>query len=516
MGDVIIEEAYKPPLPENQEYAVPDTEIFKGLGTIAQQTDPEIRKLFATSLAGKWGREAVPHIVDIIANGSGVGVDLPSAAIVLTQAATPENIVDFCRMTTLEPVVRSSDRTINRSVFRMIEKYGDAMPEQDKAKATTYLWKSIRQLQQYREELTKGGDESQVMRVDWDIYATVSALVAVDFHELSLIRHLAVDDTLDEDLQDNIAQFVEKLTHPDKPSASSTTLTPEQWKKDIARLVRRAAIHRYLDGKSTLSEVKEQVRAFEQETGANDVIDALVTDDVIIDPKVGGVTSELSELIIKQFPKVKALVLMGSAVHGGAAIRTLTESQGEKDLDWGIITTKSMTKEEVDEIIRFAANQLGPLATKVGLPATFHSCDSINPSLYNVSEIQEPVEFLEMLEAGEINAEHMLLYLEPSYPSHVNEEQRKIILDAFAKLHETKPEVWEDVTDDIFSKWQEVHNLKKKHFSIAPKAKDKLLRRHIALASSELMAGPMADFLKEQTAESKDSKNNGHDSLEDQ
>src|SRR3989344_5290287 len=170
--------------------------------------------------------------------------------------------------------------------------------------------------------------------------------------------------------------------------------TPDKWTRAIRRLVRRAEIERLLSQDINIDELTKRVRQFEQEADIDKIINDLLTKEVITDPTMMKLSENLYNKLHQEFPEIKAIVLMGSAVHGGARVRQATRTWGEHDLDWGIIFDRPVKRGQIEEIINRADSFLPGLAQEMGFgevnsfgESPFHSCRYVNPSYHSNYDI---------------------------------------------------------------------------------------------------------------------------------
>jgi hypothetical protein len=118
-----------------------------------------------------------------------------------------------------------------------------------------------------------------------------------------------------------------------------------KWQQDLYRVIRRAQIHKSAVGTS-LGTTIHTFRAKEDTTRLGALVNSLVNQEVNIDPNMVEVANYIYSLVSQESPDVRAVVLLGSLVHGGAKIRNATGTSKGPDLDWGIITSRPLTFKE--------------------------------------------------------------------------------------------------------------------------------------------------------------------------
>ncbi len=266
----------------------------------------------------------------------------------------------------------------------------------------------------------------------------------------------------------------------------------EDWKHKLRRLIRRSAIYRGLEnlppGNSMFS-VRENVRQFEDVNEVDRVLESLVTEEYTVDQKMAAVAQRVYEFLVSRHPQLLAVVLMGSSIHGGAVLRRLTASGGEPDFDWGIITRGDMTLEERIKMLEEVEGLMPELARELDLHSGFHSCASCNPRLYHAKEFRAPG-FRDLSDL----LDNAKLYLQPSFPPEVNEQNRKKLREYLSCLRRVNPGNGEQFVGMLSKMMRSDHRLRDKHISHAPHRRDENLAKGVVAESSDAMKGPMSKF----------------------
>lgn len=140
---------------------------------------------------------------------------------------------------------------------------------------------------------------------------------------------------MDENQSENTRNTALSVEEDSKAIVSPNLQVQEEWKNDVKRLIRRAQIYKQMGLKPSVKEVKDTVREYENRIGVEKLIEALVSEENVVNPTMARVAQKLQDELVKDHPEIRAVVLLGSSVHGGALIRQVTESNKEPDLDWG-------------------------------------------------------------------------------------------------------------------------------------------------------------------------------------
>jgi len=162
------------------------------------------------------------------------------------------------------------------------------------------------------------------------------------------------------------------------------------FKKGLVRLATRKTIER-MGRKSRMgSELRRGVR---REISAEDVpglVTRLIEDEFVIDEGRALVANDLATELREHFDfEGLAVVLMGSAVHGGVKTRELVGIPDiNPDFDWGIIMNEIKIGADkfitIREQIRDYGNDLlGPISIRHGITPPLHGCRVINPPNLN-------------------------------------------------------------------------------------------------------------------------------------
>lgn len=271
------------------------------------------------------------------------------------------------------------------------------------------------------------------------------------------------------------------------PTIEETSKDTETWSKDLKRIARRHQIRETMElGKTSLATIKETVRAFEDANRTDLLIEELTAEEFVIPPEVSRIMTEVSSAVIKRYPKVKALVLLGSGSHGGAVIRTITNHFKDMGIDWGIITQGELSESMRKEINSAFSEELANVTKDTESFANLKGCCGINPA--TCAQLSQPMlenaqDFLEKfkavlstpfvdkeIEGYSIYPEYftptssVFLYLNPSYPPESNQHNREIIKEGLELLQAKDSMAWENAMAQLIREWSMSRRFSIKNF----------------------------------------------------
>lgn len=281
-------------------------------------------------------------------------------------------------------------------------------------------------------------------------------------------------------------------------------LSAEEWKSKLEYLLKRGVIAAELEKGSTLSEIKQRARLFSRSEELRSIMDQLINSEMIVSEQRARVAEALSEKLRQKYGgkffgmKNLSVILIGSGIHGGSAVRQLTENYDETDLDWGMITdSRSIFSDQKRENMFDYAEQFVPgLGVRVGIGRDLHSCHTYNPTRVfgqNFSSEQQCFQQLQKIAVGGQFLDEndmVMLAFTPSFPAETNEKNRMHVLSGLRSLYGESPDQWRKVVDDMVDWWKLSHRLKEKHIMVP--AQKKYSRSHrladeVASASEDLM-----------------------------
>ncbi|HLD50982.1 hypothetical protein A3K34_02400 [candidate division WWE3 bacterium RIFOXYC1_FULL_40_10] len=245
----------------------------------------------------------------------------------------------------------------------------------------------------------------------------------------------------------------------------SPETSPEEFKKDIARVARRTFISKELENTKSISEVSEGVRQRETQSDVQGIIEKLTESGETLEPKIEKLCESLLEKLRAEFPFIKGIVVMGSGAHGGGLVRSIVGDE-EEDLDWTIVSSKrlmsqSSIDQEVLKEIRIRGDEImREIAPQVGFTSEIQSCPMYNPRSGVIYELDKnEAELLVMKDAYSIRP-----YLNPTIPKTVGENNRILIQRALLGLETNDNWRFGYLGRDLKDMWKKMHTLKYKHF----------------------------------------------------
>lgn len=286
----------------------------------------------------------------------------------------------------------------------------------------------------------------------------------------------------------------------------------DQWKGNVKRLIRRKMISE--TRAASLPSLKRQVRKRENDLGVDQSLDELASGELIIDPRMAEAAGFLSDNLRVRFPEIEGVVLLGSSVHGGSKIREFT-GDSEPDLDWGIITNRFLDPNTAADINSEAEKLKDEMASRIGLGEKFHLCPTANPIQYRALDLSSADQVVGLFKNRRIAdkdgrtstdiqllpGRQAVLYLQPSFPTEVNEKNKEILLDGLRQLAKTNRDLWENSIHEILIAWKASHKLKSKHFNKATELKDRELVRRVTEEISSWIMGKSLEQLLWATGE---------------
>ncbi len=337
-----------------------------------------------------------------------------------------------------------------------------------------------------------------------------------------------MEDTSDNFNREELETFLEQFK-PEIEGKSPDDKKKEEkdFEKIIKRIVRRSFIADEMhDQEKSLRELISAVKDREKNIDINSIVDSLTKSEFTIDPQIYEMVQEASNNLLKKYPGVKAVILMGSPIHGGAVVRRamlpkdlIDHNVPIADLDWGIIVEEPLERGELSKLIKDMDKELRSIANLEELNS-IKTCPVTNPIKNWVKNIQNVEEALALLEPNKIaESDNIFLYLEPSFPSKVNEQNRAYIFEALKIMYadESTRDDWRLTVISLLIQWegiqypQAIHHLKEKHLGQMPEnesyspqlefaSKDQTkrsegLRLQASCISRRVMGNPLRKFL---------------------
>lgn len=265
----------------------------------------------------------------------------------------------------------------------------------------------------------------------------------------------------------------------------------EEWKSDLARLIRRREIYDRIHngGRESLAEIRHQVRDYEDKIGVEAIIDSLIKNTTDVSPEIRELATLSVERIRDKHDEFAGLVILGSEAHGGAKVK----KKGSRDFDSGGLFTSQVTP----EIKADTLNIMNSIASGTGI----NPCIFLNPSKINTQVLSNSADGLTVAQRlgdpsskstdGQYRAK-VLLYFEPSFPEVVNHDNRRFLLNGLENLSLENHDAWENAVANIYEGWKNIHRLKHKHVKWDGwGAKDEEIADRVIEGSSEVMSQVM-------------------------
>lgn len=319
------------------------------------------------------------------------------------------------------------------------------------------------------------------------------------------------------------------LGSPNKSDGKPNEQEIGDWKRSLLRVIRRSMIRKNLD-KDSLRSIVNEVIEEEGSKGVGELVDALVDCEYVVDPEVSSKVMGLSDYLTQEHPDVLAVIVLGSAIHGGSTLRKIlsdggatdnipavvtsdTENTGEKstgakDLDWGIITYGETSEDDRSLVVELAETWLRDNAAVK--PISLKSCGVANarkvwtPMLRGQEDAITIVgEFIDVLGTLLRDPESMVsfdydlpLYFAPSYPPTVNMLNRRYLLSALQNIHSYDPKTADMLIDYIVEDLKGHHLLKRKHFVDNLDPRSEKLASTVVKSSATVMSSALRELLK--------------------
>jgi hypothetical protein len=277
------------------------------------------------------------------------------------------------------------------------------------------------------------------------------------------------------------------------------------WQNDLLRLIRRNDIHRQLDSGLPLNEIRTVVREHEKKLGISELVDGLVTQEFVVSPKVAALAEDLADKL-SEFKFLDCVVLQGSAVNGGGAIRNAISGVDSHDLDWGIIYegNQGPSDYEIKKLMIKANRVIPSLAKKHGLGSDFRSCrgeKAVNPGegvyMPKIIDLEHAKYMWKHFIGGSATIKNLILYFQPSFPKVSNTENRKLLLEALSTFSEDTS-LFNKVIDKFINGWDDYHIIKEKHLgdSVRNSPKGIALGKRVVDQSGFIMRSAMEVLLR--------------------
>lgn len=253
-------------------------------------------------------------------------------------------------------------------------------------------------------------------------------------------------------------------------------LSKNEWQALVSRLLTRARIRKELDANKSLTEVKQSVRQYKDSKNPDDLANFLLENLVLIEENSLKAAIYVSQKITEKYSYVSGLkiVIIGSAIHGGMAVREELGLVSDSDLDLGLIYDDSS---QIDlNLLREISESIREIVREGHEQGLWEDLDEYTVNKFmNVerhhrlkpSNVDEAVNILMNINGSKSieNDNIMLLFSPVISEGEVNEVTLEIMLDALSKISIEDHEKWEELVTLLTESWSESHLLKDKHMN---------------------------------------------------
>lgn len=284
----------------------------------------------------------------------------------------------------------------------------------------------------------------------------------------------------------------QSLEHSARPTLPETQ---KNWGDLLKRMIRRREIAKALQQTGSFAKISNGVREFEKTNQVNELVESLITSEVMVDPQRASLATELSVQLKKRYPKISnlAVVLVGSSVHGGAVVRRVmeTENDSQADIDWAVLYDKQPgSRPPFLDISIVGGGIIEKIIRKTLIPGNLSPCSQTDPEFCHAENLANTPQALELVEQARtlFDYQSLLLYLLPSYPPETNQQNRKSFLEALSSLAKENPDLWKEQVDKLFKEWEFQHLIKFKHLiSLSSPERDTSLAHQVETLSEKVM-----------------------------
>lgn len=474
-----------------------DAAIATALNMTSPEEQDNWQRVFALNTLFSYGRDCLPNISEMIQRHP-TEEDSIELAKLMNHIAEREDFslvlhtLPYLDKKTQEGQNESSGEIASRTLIRLVDNVRHFQP------------KDPNQLRNISQEIIQLLNKS-TFHNEQILYNCRSALALSDTPEAIryLLQFEADRDYISKESllaeQEKYLSRIELLP-PDSFDYLDHPYTVEEWQKVIRRLIRRALIEKHTANGNTLQEVKNLVRQEESDIGINTFIDSLVDKEFTPSPEMTTIADKVSVAVRNKFPHVKAIVQMGSSIHGGAIIRKITNSEDVPDFDYGVITDTQLSPEEAAEVEEYVDTLLPALGQAVGYGTEMKSCLFITPIVYHARTLETAQDTFPLLTnvTDEETRQQIVMYLQPSSPPEINEKNRTILKEALRKLRQENHPQYLECVSKVLEEWITIHKLKIKHFGISLSSRtNRRLVNITEMEAPEKMSKPMKSFLKD-------------------
>lgn len=248
------------------------------------------------------------------------------------------------------------------------------------------------------------------------------------------------------------------------------------FEKGLERLAGRRTIESLGQKGQTGPVLRKQVKEEALRLDVPRLINGLVEKQFVIDEKRAAVAADLSIELQEHFGREGirglAVVLLGSAVHGGVLTRRMMGTKKSGDFDYGIILDgKDIDMKKFRGIRRemrdYVTDRLTQLSEKYEIWPALERCVEMNPlnrwawNLVSLTEVMTEFHRRDKFEYDD----PMYLYFFPSFPAKNNQRNRELMLEGFSRLARLDRGKWQQLTASFIEGWQGMHKIEIKHLT---------------------------------------------------
>lgn len=248
---------------------------------------------------------------------------------------------------------------------------------------------------------------------------------------------------------------------------ASKDLSLADWKSEVTRLTRREEIYRQLGTGMSVSEVVETVREYEGKIELPKLLNALVENEFVVVPEMVAIAEDVGKNLRKEFRFFEAFVLAGGSVHGGSSLKKTITGYGPHDIDWGFIYKGGEPEmSERQKVLDKTRKILPDISKKHGFSKGVSSDGFLNGVIFNRPILNSDSArklIVGMSAESGVDVWQTGLYFEPSFPSSVNEENRRYILESLRDLYKKDKNLGLEVFNKIMRGWRHLHKMETKH-----------------------------------------------------
>lgn len=236
--------------------------------------------------------------------------------------------------------------------------------------------------------------------------------------------------------------------------------------ENLKRLQRRSLISTALQAGEVDSNTKQLIRQKENSTNLEETYNALISQEFYIDRETKLVARNLSRFLNRQFPDYEiAVILAGSAIHGGKQLRKIFLGTFTSDFDCilGINPKKKnvVVNQEVLNLID-AATESYLKDRKISL------CKIMRPKNLALPPFTDPnnqqITLLNTNDEELIKSLNLeLFYFYPSFPPEFNNKNRQNVLKLLKNIYQKSPYLWKITVTRLLRDWAVTHRIQYKY-----------------------------------------------------